>query len=327
MQLVLNVKRKPIATLIILCLLAAASSLMASLLFGELILPVASAFLGALFVFDSGNKRVISIITSLVIIAVDLILSEGISYVGIEIFAVALIIAVAARRGVSKAECAFWVTFTVTAFILVAMILAAYVDMKTISFDSFLDYYIELAESLREAFVSGALKVLSSAGDTAPKISAEDLAVAFDSMLSIVFSTAVIFAFFLAGVTLKLFSLLISSCGDDSAKKQMTEWRFHIEGLLNYVFWVLALISIFIGSTDSVFAVVIINLYNIFLFVFAYIGLKVVGYLLSELFKNRVLAALAIVGGLVVFSTLAVELLAYFGAASVFFRIKKGNQN
>jgi len=128
-------------------------------------------------------------------------------------------------------------------------------------------------------------------------------------------------------VTLKLFSLLISSCGDDSAKKQMTEWRFHIEGLLNYVFWVLALISIFIGSTDSVFAVVIINLYNIFLFVFAYIGLKVVGYLLSELFKNRVLAALAIVGGLVVFSTLAVELLAYFGAASVFFRIKKGNQN
>ena len=72
-------------------------------------------------------------------------------------------------------------------------------------------------------------------------------------------------------------------------------------------------------GVSGMIAIAVSNVYNVLLYVFAYVGLGVVVAMLSALFKSRPLAILATVGSFAVFGALAVELVAYFGAAIVFF--------
>jgi hypothetical protein len=192
---------------------------MSSLLFGELILPLVAAALAALFVLERGRARVLSIVAPIFMIAADVLFRGSFSYLALEAVALAIIIALFFLRG-SKAECAFWLTLTVTLFIILAMVMAAYSATKLLDLDSFFDYYYGLYRQIEDWFVETFASVSSLFGIPAERADATVAASILRTMASVLPSVAIVFAFAVGGVALKIFSgILKLVCDEESEKK------------------------------------------------------------------------------------------------------------
>ena len=324
MQISLSNKFRITPTLIILAITSLVFSLASSFLFGELMLPLSTAALAALFVLEGGRRRIFSIAVPLLAIAADLIIHGTLSYLALEATVLAIVIALFFLQG-SKAECAFWLTLTVSLFVVFAMVLAAYQATGAFDFDAFIDYYISLYETVEEWFTELFREVIASYGDAAEGIDPSMASTLLGTMASVIPSTIMIFGFAVAGVSLKIFSRILRTLCDVESRAHISAWRFVLPTPIYVAFWVAALLNLFVGlsGASSMFSIVVLNVYNLLLYVFVYIGFGVVIDFLTALFKKRSLAILVTVGAFILFSTLAVELIAYFGASVVFYR-KRG---
>lgn len=320
MKIKLDPVRKPLSVAALLAALVIASALLASLVFGEVMMPLAVASLASLYLLEQ-KKKLLSIISSLAVIAIDVLVGGAFTYIGIEIVSLSILIAVLVRLGVSKAEASFWTSLVASLFVLVAMVLAAWADMGEISTDIFFDYYIDLASTLRETFVEIMTSAVNSSQAIA--ISAEDIAYVFDSFVNSLPSVVAVGAFVLSGITLKITSFFLFRFSDKDGVKWVMSWRFKVPPIVSVAFWILAVINIFSAGGDSLFAIVVANLFNIFVAVFAYLGFKVVLFLLTGIFRSRALAILVLIGTLALLNSLAIELLAYFGAANLFIGFRR----
>lgn len=327
MQISLSQRYRPLPTLFVFAALSLIASVTSILLLGELMIPIASAALASLFVLEKGRIRVFSIAVPVIAVASDLLYRGATSYLALEIVLLAVILAISFLR-TEKSECAFWLTLTATAFIAVSMVLAAYSVTKELSMDSFLDFYIGMYEDIEERFISVFPDIAVMFGVTSENADPSVATALLESMVSILPSVAIIFAFAIAGITLKIHSMMLRLVADDESEKRIKAWHFALPSAIYYAFWIALTLKFFLelfGGVGS-FAVVVANVYNVLLYVFAYVGFAIVVAMLSALFKSRPLAILATVGTVLLFSGLAIELIAYFGAACVFFG-KRGADN
>ena len=93
MQISLSNKLKTLPTIIVFAVLSILFVAASLFLFGELMLPLASAALAILFVLENGRRRIFSIAIPLVAIAADLIIHGTFSYLALEVTILAVIIA------------------------------------------------------------------------------------------------------------------------------------------------------------------------------------------------------------------------------------------
>ena len=329
MQFSISSKYRMLPTLVIFAALAVMSSVASILLLGELVIPIASAALSAVFVLEQGRSRVFSIIAPIVILVTDVVFRGALSYLALEIILVALVLSVCFLRK-SKGECAFWLTLVATAFSVVAMALAAYAETRQLSFDSFIDFYLGWYQEIENVFLESFSDISILFGITSDAANEEVGRTVLRSLASIVPSIVIICSFVLSGFSLKFQSLMLRSVAEDDTKKRIAEWRFSLSTPIYYAFWIVLLLNFFteFSKNVSVYSITVVNIYNVLLYVFAYLGIGVVLTMLEKLFKSRRLAKLAIVGAILLFSGLAIELIAYFGASVVFYnkRITDGDK-
>ena len=84
-----------------------------------------------------------------------------------------------------------------------------------------------------------------------------------------------------------------------------------------YFYFALAILSIFKMNMESVLAVSILNLYMIFMFVFAYVGYKFITAMLKSSGKSTFSANATVIVLTLLFSSFALQMLAVAGAFAV----------
>ena len=321
MQISLSDKIKTLPTIIAFAVLSILFSATSLLFLGELMLPLSVASLAILFVLESGRRRIFSIAIPLVTIAADLILHGVFSYLAIETTVLAVIIVLFFLRG-SKAECAFWITLATSLFVVFAMALAAYHGTGVLSLDAFIDYYIGVYEMIEKMILEVFNEAMATAGMSLDGVDPSIIPTILSAMASLVPSMIIIFGFAVAGVSLKLFSRVLRLLCDDESRARISVWRFELPTPIYIAFWVAAVLNLFSGffGTSGMFNIVVMNVYNVLLYVFVYVGFGVVVDFFMTLFKKRWLAIVVICAAFAFMGSIAIELIAYFGASSVFVR-------
>ena len=123
-------------------------------LIGELSLPMASAFLATLFIFENPNKRIFSFLIPVMGIAFNLAIHGIYMLVSLEIVVVALIIALCYRYSETKNICAVYLTVIIAVFILVSFYIGGARSCESFDFQIVADYYSGLYTELKSSLAS-----------------------------------------------------------------------------------------------------------------------------------------------------------------------------
>lgn len=266
--------------LLIISLLAVAFSALGALL-GELFAAASAGFIACLFVFENKGRRILSYIIPVLIIVISLLLGGMISVIGIEIVAIALVIAICVRKGYKKSTCAAVITAATVFFGILGLLIFGVQATGQLSFNALEDYYTSAYVNIREQFVTamseafGEFEKMYSSQLEAGQLSLpteEETRALFDSFLDVIISVAVIFGFLISGIALKVFSSVALALTDKPLS--VVTWRFGTSNLFAIFYGVLYFVSLFLTSTDSIFALTVVNLHAIFLVVYAYVGFR-----------------------------------------------------
>ena len=303
----------------VIVFLAAMSILFGALtaLIGELAMPVASAFIAGLLLFE--KKKILSSVACVAVVAfnfaVDLALGGKFTLVGIETAVVAILIFFMFYKQRSKAECVIAVTVVVSIFNFSGFLLEACYATGQFNWDAITAYYGEFYDEIQDLLIEQVNKatssLVSSGDNTTVLISESDIIMLLDSIVAIIPSLIVVAAFALSGFAFKIFRAIIFKYSVD--RLPILRWRFRATNVIAYFYFVLLFLGLVAGGATDTVAIVISNLYNIFLYVFAYIGTVYVFNIIAN-FRSRGLAIGIIAVALVMLSTLAITILSIFGA-------------
>ncbi len=289
-------------------------------LFGELTLPLPIAFLAVLYLFDNSKKHSLSIVSSVLIVAINivgLLLGINLSAFGPASVVLAFSIFYSFTKKQQKSDAAFVMTIVCAAFSLISYILIAMRVQGVYTFDAVIEFYTTIASMLRENFVSLMLEAYTIAGIS---VTPEALVQLFDAQLNMVISYLLIGAFFVIGVSFKLFGLIVGRCVED--KGEISSWRFFTTNVYAYFYIILMIVCMFIPALDGIIPVVVINLYNLFLVVYAYVGFNFAFAMLTKKF-NPFVSFIILIGAILVLASVAIQLLSALG---VMFTIRKNNE-
>ncbi len=127
-------------------------------------------------------------------------------------------------------------------------------------------------------------------------------------------SALVVAAFIIMGCAFKIFTFLIQGFSADES--YLLAWRFTTSNVFVVFYILLAFVNAFSTET-SVFSVSVANLYSIFNFIYAYIGYNFVTAMLAQRWRRGV-AIIAVIIGVFLLSSLAIQFLAVAGAVFSF---------
>lgn len=296
-------------TLLIISILSILSGALCTLA-NDVLLFLPIAFLSSLFYFDKSDKKMYSIVVSAILFAINGVgIAIGITYC---LFApasviIALLMSYAFANKESKSDTAFLMTVICSVFTFLSYILLAMILKNDYSFDAAIAFYNDVISKLKDIFVNGMLEVYTQAGF---EITADLLGQLFDSQLNMIFSYIFIAGFLIVGLSFKLFGFILKKCLDD--KTEILSWRFKTSSLFAYFYLILVFLSMFLVSSTDILSVVVFNLYNIFLVIYAYVGFNVIKDMLGNRLRP-IFAIFLLLLALMVFSSLAVQILAVYG--------------
>lgn len=307
-------------TLLITSLLAILFGILSCVL-GDIIMPLLIASLATLYLFDSSVRRSYSVSVSLVLIVLNL--SSFLFGISVSAFApcsilLGLILCYSYLKEQSKSDSAYIMTLVATAFTLLSCVLLAMVEQGTYTWEAVTSFYGDLHDSIRTLFISSMVDVYTASGI---EITEEIIASVFDIQVRSLVSYFVIGSFVIVGLGMKAFTLAVSKLSEN--KQHIEEWRFKATNIFAYFYFVLIIASLFVGSADSIFAVSVLNLYNIFLVIFAYVGFNFVLTILTMRMKKGT-AFIVLIALLAIFSSLIMQLLAVMG---VMFTLRSSHSN
>lgn len=304
-------------TLLIISLISLLLGVLSCVL-GDIILPLLIASLAILYLFDSTPRRTYAVSVSLVLAVLNL---TGFLF-GITVSAFApcaiilsLILCYAYIRDQSKADAAYVMTIISAAFTLLSCILLAMIEQGAYTWEAVTSYYGDLHDSIRTLFISGMIDVYTASG---LEVTEEIVASVFDIQIRSLISYIVIGSFVIVGLSMKAFSLAVSKLSEN--KRHIIEWRFVATNIFAYSYLLLVVASIFVHSADSVFAISVLNLYNIFQVIFAYVGFNFAMAILTTRMRTGT-AFIILFALLAVFSSFVIQLLAVMG---VMFTLRSG---
>ncbi len=308
-----------IKTLLILSALCLLSGILCFAI-GEIMVPFVLAFLTSIYIFETGKTRIFGIIASVLVLglnAVGIIFKLTASLFGPATVILAIILALSFSKKQGKADCSYLMTVIYAVFTVGGFILLAMMEQGEYTLDAALSFYKDILESLPPMVTETMNEVYTELGIT---ITEEDVAMIFDSQVKMIMAYLFVGSFAIVGISMKLFGLIYSICAED--KKPIIEWRFTASSIFAYFYPVLAFLSLFITSMDSVFAVSVLNLYVIFTAIFAYIGFNFVwAMLMTRMSKGASLFMLLVIT--LVFASFLLQLYAVIG---VFFTVKNNKR-
>ena len=281
-----------------------------SCVLGELAIPLIVGVLSALYLFDTKSKHAFSIVVTVILVALNVaafILNYSVSLVAPSSIILALIISSAFKKGQSKSDAAYIMTIFSAVFALVGYLLLAMKEQGAYTFEAAIEYYKQIVDELRPLFVDSLSEIYASSG---VEVEAELISTIFDRQIGMVISYLLIGGFIVSGIGMKIFSAIVRKCAADNT--EINAWRFSASRVYAYFYVILVIASIFVTSSDSVFAVSILNLYNLFLIVFAYVGFNVA----LDIMKKRakpVIATIMLIGVILLFASFAIQILAALG--------------
>ncbi len=136
-----------------------------------------------------------------------------------------------------------------------------------------------------------------------------------DTLFRLSIAGVVILAFFICGITLKLFAFIRKRvCKED---EYIQIWRFTVPPSFAYFFCLLFFVQLFIVDLESTFSVVLMNLYLIFLVVFAYIGFRFLLFTIQRRKNRKGLFYLLLFASVLFFSSIAIRIIALNGVLAV----------
>ena len=309
--------------MLILSLLCVASGLCA-FVFSELVIPVASALLAAIIIFEDNRRRIYSYISALSLILINgiMLFFAGISFWSVITIVLAVILAFAFARMARKYQVCFLLTVIVAILLIAPLLLSAMIESGEFTFSAAISFYDGIFSQMRENFMLQIDEMIEELASTTglSTVDSKYFIDLYDYQVRMLISYIIIAAFILVGFSFKCFSAIVKRCSEDASR--ITEWRFWTDNIFAYFYFILTVASLFITTPDSVFAVTVLNLYNVFMFVYFYIGFMVA----REFFyrgKRPLLSTVLLVLAIVMFSAYAIELLAVNGA---FYTIRVNNE-
>ena len=285
-----------------------------SCIIGELFLPVAIAFLAMLFSFEN-SKRTVSIITAALIALIGIGLSVAygvVNFIGVEIIASSAVIAFYFRSLKSKGELGFILTLLISVMTLLSLYFSAAAQVGSLAPAEVGKFYADMFSQLKSTLVDSflSIKIQGQNGAEEALISKEAAVDMVDELFSMLLSVVIVIAFAITGLSLKIFGYAVGKYSKEPAK--VYNWKFGVTTPVAYFFCALALITKLSSSLDSVFIIAMNNIYNIFMFVFAYLGFTFVFYILAH--RRSTAFALFLTCGAVLFlNILAIEILSFVG--------------
>ena len=281
-------------------------------LIGELSLPMASAFLATLFIFENPNKRIFSFLIPVIGIASNLAIHGIYMLVSLEIVVVALIIALCYRYSETKNICAVYLTVIIAVFILVSFYIGGARSCESFDFQIVADYYSGLYTELKSSLASMIASIKGTGRDGAAtsimtEQQAKDMIEQY-SKLTVAYIGA--FSFLLAGIALKIFNYSVLKISKHGIRKTFA--YFFPKSWVAYLYVVLSIISAFI-SLNGVFAIGIITVSEILMFVFAYLGIRYV-LTIARASERRGFLMSILIFGFIFMTSVAVQIISYFGA-------------
>nr|MBE6545400.1 DUF2232 domain-containing protein [Oscillospiraceae bacterium] len=313
--------KKTLLIISFLCLI----SVLACCLFGEITLPVAAAFLAVLYVFDEKKRRIFSRSVSAIVLIINLaavLLGFSASLFGVEAIVLSVIIYFAFSKQTSKSDASYLMTVILAVLIALGGILLAVMVQGEFSIEAVSSFYMGILSYLKEIFVNSAMlmygEMLEASGNN---FTAEDFGAIFDTVISMTISYVIIASFLLVGLTMKLFTAITARLSED--KREVLSWRFIPTNVFAYFYLILTFASLFVTSSSDLISVSILNLYYVFMVIFAYSGFNFMVVNLAKRF-NRFVAFILPVISIVLFSSFAIQLLAVIG---VFFTFAKNREN
>ena len=283
-----------------------------SVFFGEILFPVIAATYAMLLMADTTKNRIRSLLVGIAvtIASVALVFFDVYAF-SLPFAAIAAILIVwLLKRGVSKGEIAVYVTLTVLALTALTLYVTLAKEAGSFAISAVLEYATAQYYELRTEFAS---VMIESLGSAAPELSEyideQIVNEAFDAVFSLTPAIAVVSAFFITGLSFKLFSYFAFRFA--SEPERVVFWRFGTSSIVAY-FYVLLFVLSFFAGIDGVFAITVNNLFYIFLPVFAYIGFNFALSLMSRRIGFGV-SLLIIVASILLLGILTLELLSIFG--------------
>ena len=302
-------------TLLILSVLAVLSGILCAV-FNDMVLFLPIALLAAVFYFDKSNNRIFCIVSSAIMVIINGVgIALGVTYY---LFAPASIILAFAiyfayTNKQSKSDTSFLMAVICGIFTFASYIFLAMIYQNDYSLDGAISFYTNLISYFRDYFVNFMLEAYTTSGI---EVTAELLTELFDSQINMIVSYIIIAGFLTVGLSFKLFGYILGKWSENKA--EIKAWKFKTSNAFAYCYLILVFASIFLMSSTDILSVVIYNLYNIFLVVYAYVGFNVVKDMLTKKL-SPLFASFIIIGALIVFSSLVVQILAVSG---VFYTIR-----
>ena len=282
-------------------------------LLGYIFLPFAAASYAAILIYEPPSKRIFSYAIPVIAFLFNFLLRGIYSIEAISYFIVALIIYYCVKYNKSKGETAFWTSLAILICFVVSAILLLYELSLSAGYTSFVSFFSERYQEYKELFLETVTSFVYE-GDNGSLSFAFNLYEAemlFRELIIYVVPITFLLSFLLSGITLKLFVRAVERNSDE--KCEINAWNFAVSNMVSYFYIVLAFIALVAVSDGSTFSFVIFTLNTIFVAVFAYIGIKSLYYIIISKGRGKVFAFILIVLAILLLSSLAFQLLSYFG--------------
>lgn len=278
---------------------------------GEIFLPFAVSFLAALFIFEKPKKRVLSYIVPIIPV-ICAVLSFGVfALITAQYIAFAAILALCYRYSRSKAYCAFYMTFAISLMLIVSLYVSGAMKCGSFAPHAVTDYYSTFYTALKAKIIDFASNytVTNRDGSIDKPFTKEIVAELIDALSKLAVGIIGIYGFICAGIAIKIFTFLILRYSKHGILKTFA--HFLPSNAVAYVYIVLAILSALIGSTDIV-DLAIINVCQIFMIVFAYMGVQYV-FAIAKFSGRRSTVLTFLVAGILVLNVVALQLLSFLG--------------
>lgn len=305
-------------TLLILSALCILSGIL-SVALGELAVPFVAGFCAAIFVFESGRKRVYSFVVPVALIFVGAI---GLIFIGstfllwgILCILAAFIIYYAYTRSKSKFDFSLILTGVTSVFTVLSVLIIGMICAKSFSLEASIAFYGDLYDALRDEAAKAIVDFYSELyKDTSAAITLTEAGEIIDSALGAVIAVIAVVSFILCGLCFKVFTAVISKCADN--KEELSDWRFEPPSFYGHFYYILIFAYFFAAYSEGIISTVIVNLYIIFMWMFAYVGYNVV----LEKFAGRkrpITVFIVITLAILLLSSFVLQILAILGAVYV----------
>ncbi len=282
-------------------------------IFGELLLPFATASAAALFVFEKPNRRILSFAIPSATLVIAFVLNGFYAAICVEYIILAFLLAFLYRKGVSKAECVTYMTVITAVFMIIALYLGAGKAMGSFTFESVSDFYSDIYARFRSMLVDFmSTRVITLPDGTVENyMSVEEAGYLFDSFAKLLPAIISATSLILTAISVKLFTAFAFKLCKYGILKTFAQ--FIPSALVAYAYIAATVISALTGVNGGWLAVAITNASEIMMLVFAYIGFNYFSAI-ARLSSGRSTVYFIIVAALLLFGGAAIQLLAFVGA-------------